>query len=93
MQRRGSSFLKTGIIFALFYISGNIPVEKQRFRSLQRGVEKFFDEDFSSFVGMLFGPVDFFELKVFIVLSISSFEVGVRKMVSLFEFLRVSLKE
>ena len=72
------SFLCTGVTFAIFKVSGKIPVSNDKFTNSDNHIEKNCLKVLSKMTGMPKGPVDFLMFKSSINLSISAGPTGVR---------------
>ena len=53
IQREGSSFLKKGVTFAIFSITGKVPVQKERFIIKDIGLLKGFSNNQSIWISKL----------------------------------------
>ena len=76
LHPRLSSFLNTGILFAIFIVSGNVSVQKLRLIIFLSGFESSFLNVLSIFVGMLLDPYALAAYMFYIVSSTSFWQVG-----------------
>ena len=67
---------------------GNYPILKDKFINFLSGSDSSFSKSLRIFTEMLFGPVALFSLKELIMLSVSSFVIGVRKREFVLKLLR-----
>ena len=85
---RGCAFLKIGITLASFKDSGKIPLTKNWLMSLEIGILIVWKYFLRSWVGILFGTIDFLRFNVLIMSSTSSGDVGVKEKVFFDGFVR-----
>ena len=79
-----SSFLNIGVTFAIFKLSGKLPVENDKFAISDIGLPRAVWNDFKNLLGILAGPIDLQLLDSFIMDSTSSLFVGDKKKESVF---------